>query len=331
MSTAGAPPTGSTKNSLLLRWAAAALIALLLYAGLYAVQEALVRKYGRRNPFYKVARAATDRSYLLVLGASHALPLEFQDIRSSVETGLGGPVLVLALPGAGIIPNYVLLDAALRKLSPQRVRAVVYMLDSFGFYSREWNEDRLNDARLWQRAPWDNDLARSVWYATAHLRVTRSVFWNYASGFSKINDPASWRQPDVWPDEGKFDRAYQPDEWKDQTRVAFLYPRGADTEAFDRYLSTFVRLVGDLKAERIPVVVVKPPLRRAFAARLPGELEFNRRIQQTLGRLDAPFHDFADVSFDDSFFYDPDHLNRKGVVRFVSEYLRPALDPHREF
>ena len=53
--------------------------------------------------------------------------------------------------------NRLLLDYFLVR---HRTAAIVYVVDSFAFYSPEWNERRLEDARLFQRAPFDPALAR---------------------------------------------------------------------------------------------------------------------------------------------------------------------------
>jgi hypothetical protein len=313
------------RKQLILRVLSALLLSLLLYGGLYAFAEYLVYEYGYRNRFYQIATADQGVDYLVILGASRALPLEFGDAHSELEQLAQGPVINLAMPGAGVIPNYLLLDYF---LSRHQARGVIYFLDSFAFYSREWNEDRLEDSRLWQRAPLDTALLDSLWRATRALNVDPSVFRNYLSGFSKINDPTTWFQADVWAGEEQFEQTYRPDSWFDQSRLEFLYPESIDWDIFERYLSVFVDLVETLRSIGIPLLVVKAPLRPEFYEQLPQEEAFDEHLARVLQQYEVPLYDFADIGFDSSLFYDPDHLNREGVSLFLEAEFESVLETH---
>lgn len=307
---------------------AAVIIGMLLYGALYAYTEQLVYRYGQRNPFYKVATADPAAEHVVILGASHALPLEFGSKNETLEESVGGPVINLAITGGGVIPNSVHIEYLLERLGPERLGTVIYALDSFAFYSSEWNEARLEDVRLWQRAPLDLALIRTLWRSTSQLGVSQQVFWNYLTGFSKVNDPSSWYTPDLWNDEVKFDDRYRPDTWLDQNRVDFLYPEGANQAALETYLQHFLALIGTLQQHDVNILVMKLPLRSDFYELIPGEAQFDKRISSVLNEQDVPFYNYSVLEFDSELFYDPDHLNREGVSYFLQQYLRPVLERH---
>ena len=308
--------------------ALALLIAILLYGALYLFAERLTHNYGSRNPFYKIATAPVGRESLLILGASRGLPLTYGDMNEVLEARLGTPVLNLSAPGAGVVPNYLLLDYFIAKHGQDAARLVVYVLDSFALSSAEWNEDRLSDSRLWQRAPLDLRLARALWGATQHLDVPRSVFWNYVSAFSKLNDPATWFEPDVWPDEHKFENAYSANRFQDQARIAFLYPEPVQPELLVRYETLFAELTEELDSLGVPLIVIAPPLRDEFISMIPNQADFTERTSALLEGLGVPFYDLTETGFENSLFLDPDHLNRAGVTHLLDLALEEIIESH---
>ena len=311
--------TGQLARRLLL----AAAVGLLLYGGFFAFAEYLVYEYGDRNRFFQVATAEAEVDHIVLLGASRALPFEFGDAHETIEELADAPVLNLAMPGAGIVPNYLIVDYF---LSMHNAQAMIYFVDSFAFYSSEWNEDRLLDSRLWQRAPHNALLARSLWRATREWRVDQIVLRNYVSGFSKINDPTTWFEPDIWEDEQNFEDVYTPDTWRDSSRIEFLYPDEIEEQVFRHYLSLFIDLLEELDNKGIPLIVVKAPLRTDFYEQLPGEQAFDERLRQLLEEHDVQLYDFSSDGFDSSLFYDPDHLNREGVTYFLEQYMESILN-----
>lgn len=306
------------------RVAAAVIGGLVLYVALAAFVESRVHAQGNRNPFFKVSTATVREPHLLVLGASRALPLVYDDMNEVVAGRLGAPVMNLAMQGSGVVPNRLLADYFLREHGADNVLGVVYVLDSFAFDSPEWNEQRLVDVAIWQRAPLDPELAATLWTATREMRVPASVFWNYVTGFSKLNDPAGWNEPDVWPDEAKFDATYFPNSLQEQARIAYLYPRGAPSIR-PEYEEQFRSLASELTGRGIPLVVVSPPLRDAFLEAVPGEAEFKARLRALLDELGVPYFDFSSGGYTDEHFLDPDHLNRAGALRFLERDLVPML------
>lgn len=309
-----------------LRRAAVAVgLALVLYLLAYALVESATLRTGLRNPFHEIATRPARQDVVLVLGASHALPLEYQDMRQEVEERLGRPVRVLAMPGAGVVPNALVMDYYLREHGAAHLGAVAYLVDSFAFYDAEWNEDRLGDEGLWQKAPFDPQLVAALARSVVAHDVAPSVLFDYVSGFSKLNDPTTWISEDRWDGEADFGDAYQPSDAQDGARIEYLYPAEIEQETFDRYVGNFAGLLERLADEDVKVLAIKPPLREGFRERLPQEEAFDRRVRTVVEEHGGSWHDLADLGYGPELYYDPDHLNREGVRRFLDDALVDLL------
>lgn len=301
------------------------LIGLLIYAGVYYGSEQLVYKYAKRNRFYTVEMANQDGYDYVILGASHALPLGFEDANDRLQEITGARIINLSTPGGGLVPNRLLLEYLLTKC---KAKSVVYFLDSFAFYSREWNEDRLKDVRLFRRAPLDPDLAKLLIAYNFSGQIGLGVTLDYISGFSKINNPDRFR-PDVSEDElTRFRRVHRPSS-RDIKRVEYLYPASIDEQTFNKYLATFRDLIRNLKSRDIQLIVIRPPIPKRFYDMIPNEAEFYRRIEDFLAGEQVRSYNFALVDNDEKYFFDSDHLNRNGVMNFFDRHLTQVLARHR--
>lgn len=300
------------------RAAAFLLIGAGLYMGAYAASEKLVSHYGHRNRFFAVRSTPPARFDYVFLGASHAAVLDYRDMNAELERITGGRIMNLSVVGGGIAVNALLLDYF---LSRHQTNTVVYVVDSFAFYSSEWNERRLQDSRLFARAPFDPALVACLLKSAAPL----SVAFDYAMGFSKVNNPDRFA-PDTWPDEvGRFDRRYRPVAQVDEARIAYLYPTPIDPAIFQRYLAQFEFFVRDTQARGIEFIAIKPPMPERIHRIIPGEAKFDSALKSVLDRHGVELHDFSSVVNDDTWFQDPDHLNRAGVRELFRVALAPLL------
>ena len=318
------PETGvkaSSESAEFIRAAAAfVLIGLALYAALWAASEYLIDRYAHRNRFFLVKTAPRIEYDYVILGASHAVVLDNRDMNARLEEMTGRNILNLATVGAGVRVNELVLDYFLAK---HQTRAVVYVLDSFGFYSSEWNEERLQDTRLFLRAPWDLTLARLLLSAPA----ARSVAIDYISGFSKINNPNRF-EPDLHEHErSPFERVYRPIEQIDRQRINYLYPGQVDAASLrsSPYLSQFEEWIGDLQSRDIRFLIVRPPIPGRVRSMIPNEAVFDETLRQLAARSEIAVHDFSAVNNDKEFFFDTDHLNQRGVMSFFENHLAPLL------
>ena len=294
------------------------LIGAALYAVAYMGAEALVYRYGHRNRFFAVRSIPPSRFNYVVLGASHAAALDYRDMNGELERLTGARILNLSVVGGGVTVSSLLLDYF---LSRHQTSSVVYVVDSFAFYSAEWNERRLQDRRLFARAPFDPALVALLLRSPA----PPSIALDYALGFSKINNRDRFA-PDTSPDEGsRFDRQYRPVAQVDEERLAYLYPAQIDMGTFQNYLTQFEGLISAAQLRGIELIVVKPPIPERVRRLIPGEAQFDSTLNGVLDRHGVELHDFSGSVNDGKFFQDTDHLNRAGVLEFYQVALAPLL------
>lgn len=297
-------------------------IGLLLYAGTFYAAERLLYRTGETNPFFRIETLDEEPWDWVILGASHAMPLGFGGFNETMERDTGKRVLNLAAPGTGPLYNRFVLE---HFLAQHRTGAVLYVLDSFAFYSRTWNEDRFADAKLLRRTPFDPALARRLFDYSLHEGVDLVAVLDYVSGFSKINNRERF-QPDIWEGALQFERAHRPSAAADRKRVEYLYPDAPpDPAAFQRYLGEFAALIDRARESGARVVVVKLPIPSRFHDKLPGESAFDEAVSALLALREVPFHDFSGAMDEPRFYFDTDHLNRVGVTAFFQRHLKAIL------
>lgn len=294
------------------------LVGFVLYVGLYAASEQLVSRYAHRNRFHAVKAAPSPEYDYVILGSSHAAVFDYEDLNAQLEQMTGSRILNLAVVGGGVTMNRLLLEYF---LVAHRTAAVVYFIDSFAFYSPAWNEDRLKDARLLSRAPFDPALARLLVQAAAQ----RTVALDYISGFSKINNPDRFA-PDLADGEGRLNRTYRPVKQIDDERIAYLYAAAAEQAAARRrYLAELDDLIRAAQSRGIRFIAMKPPIPARIYRRLPHEDQFDAALKEVLDRHGVTLDDYSLVDNEEKFFFDPDHLNRAGILNFFKNHLKERL------
>jgi hypothetical protein len=304
------------------RWACFVLVGAIIYVSVYAASEALVYRYGEHNRFLAISMAPHETYDVVILGASHALPLGFEDMNERLEERTGARIINLGIEGGGILPARLLLEYFLARHDTDNV---LYVLDSFIFYSREWNEARLKDAGLLQRAPLDPALARLLW----EFPAARALLPGYLSGFHKINNPDRF-EPDVLEAEGEFRQTYRPIPQIDRQRIRYLYPETVDAAMVERYLGELEALLEFLDARDIKLLAIKPPLPERVLERLSGEAGMEARLRELIEDHDMVYRNFSRLGNDEAYYYDTDHLNRQGVLNFYDTVLVDFLRPHIE-
>lgn len=302
------------------RIAAFVAIGLVIYAVLLAAAEVLVRRTGDANPVHRIITAERAAYDWIVLGASHAMPLDFQDFGARIEAETGRTVLNLAATGTGPLYHRFVAE---RYFANHKTGAVLVVVDSFGFYSAQWNEERFGDRDLLARTPLDmTTLALYARYMAEGVDP-RAVL-DYATGFSKINNHDRF-QPDEWEAEARFTRSARPSDLADEERIVYLYPEPPTPTARSRYMADLVALVRRAQAAGADVVAVKLPLPARFRAMLPDEEAFNRALREALDKEGAGFRDYSDVLPEPRYYFDPDHLNRQGAELLLERYLGDLL------
>lgn len=310
--------TPVTARSFVWRSALFLAIGLCLYAGLYAGNERIIDRYAQRNRFYRIHATPPTKYDYVILGASHAAVFDYRDMNAQLERMTGSKIMNLAVVGGGVAVNRLLLDYFLTR---HRTDAVVYVLDSFAFYSPEWNENRLQDVRLFLRAPFDPSLVRLL----AGTSATRWTALDYATGFSKINNRDRFAS-DLFADEGAaFDRTYRPVRQIDSTRMAYLYPKTIDPATFQRYMAEFEALIGEIQSSGARMIVIRPPIPERVRRAIPDEDRFDAALKTVLDRHAVEYHDFSQTGNDEKLFQDTDHLNKAGALQFFETSLAPLL------
>ena len=296
-------------------------IGLALYAGVYYAAEQIMVHTGRSNPFFKIATTQESTVDWVILGASHAMPLDFADFNAQMERETRLKILNLAAPGAGPLYNRFVIEHFQRS---HRARNLLYVVDSFAFYSRTWNEERFADAKLLRRTPFEPAIARRLWEYARHEGVDARAVLDYVSGFSKINNRERF-QRDVWEGEAQFERAYRPSATAMKKRIEYLYPDKTSPTALSCYLEEFSALIALARKEGANVVVIKMPVPPQFHSQLPDETGFDDEISRFLNARGVPFHDFSAKTSDPSLYFDTDHLSRAGLTEFFMRDLKPLL------
>ncbi len=297
-------------------------IGALLYFGVYAFSERLLYRTGDSNPFFKIETSETRDFDWVILGASHAMPLDFADFNAVMERDTGLKILNLAGPGTGPLYNSFVLEHFIRE---HKTRNVLYVLDSFAFYDRSWNEDRFSDAKLLSRTPFDPALAQEFVRYTLTGGVDPRALLDYVSGFSKINNRDRFKQ-DIWEGEAQFDRSYRPSSAADAKRIAYLYPRPSpDPKALAYYLGILDRILTLTSENGAAVTVIKPPVPPQFYRKLPNEAVFDAAVSGLLARRGVTFYDYSQAIPEPRLYFDTDHLNHDGLEQFFAQYLKPVL------
>jgi hypothetical protein len=315
-----APPSASMER---LGRSALAFVAcgLLLYAALYYAAEQLMRSTGRSNAFFKIATLEQPAVDWVILGASHAMPLDFDGFNALMERETGLRIMNLASPGTGPLYNRFVLEHFLRE---HRARNVLYVVDSFAFYSRTWNEERFSDSKLLARTPREPAIAARLWRYVRHEDVDPRALLDYATGFSKINNRDRFKT-DRWEGEAQFERVWRPSASAVKKRIDYLYPDHTPAPALDRYMGEFSQLLDVARQAGARVVVIKLPVPPAFRTQLPAEAQFDAALTRASAQAGVPMHDFSTAFGEPRFYFDTDHLNRAGLADFFNRHLKDLL------
>ena len=299
-------------------WKLVLAIGLLIYVAIYVTAEINTLDSSLRNRLFMINTAPQAEYDYVIVGASHAMPFGFESMNERLETMTNASIINLSIEGGGPIPARFLIDYFLADHKP---KSVLYMIDSFAFYSEQWNEVRIDDPELLARAPLDWDLLYTLW----KFPSTRSLIPGYLTGFYKINNQERFT-PDLSDAErSRFTRTYRANARVDERRMAFLYPDTKSGEITDRYIAELEELSNTLAARGINLIAIKTPLPQRVLEKLSGEAAFDEKVRGALGRHGFELHDFTMVANDDAFFYDTDHLNKDGVINFMDAHLNALL------
>ncbi len=308
-------------------WAGLGLFAagfLALYAAAAVIAEFRVARAGAEAPFQRLLAARGAAADWVVLGASHALPLDWGEVPRRLEEDTGQRMLILAETGAGPLYMRMVADQALRDVAPARA---LYVLDDFAFFDRRWNAGRIEDRALLRLTPLRASTVALLAGAVRAEGVDPRALLDYLTGFSKLNPPERF-PAQGWEGEAAFDRVHRPSRHAVRARMEFLYPDGAELAQARPALEDFARLLDRLGSAGTRVVVLRLPVPEAFRAAAPRPPAFEAALSRTLDAAGVPLVDLSAVLDAPEFYFDTDHLNRAGVEALYDRHLRELLsDP----
>ncbi len=297
------------------------LVGLVIYLGFYLLSEKLVYKHTLRNRFFIARTTPPCSADYVILGASHAMILSFEDMNKKLEEMTGTKIVNLATLGSGIVPNRLFLDYFLLR---HNTKGVIYLLDSGVFMKREANEGRLDDSKLFNRAPFDPELLALLRSYHARGLVGVNPILDYAAGFSKVSNGKRF-SPDLHEMELIFGKRYRPNLKEIKTRIASTDPALIDEKLFGRYLDLLAEMIDALKARGIRVIACRPALPGMYLENKPHEDLFDQRIKAVLEPRQVPFQDFSKTIPEYRYYFDTDHLNRFGVPIFFERHFKQFL------
>lgn len=296
-------------------------IGLAIYGCIYWLADRLVYATGRSNPLFKIETATRTDYDWVILGASHAMTLDFADLNAVMERETGLSILNLASTGSGPLYNRFVLEQFLRQ---HQAKHLLFVVDEFSFRSAEWNEGRFADAKLLRATPFKLDIARGLVRYCRDEGVTPLAVLDYISGFSKINNRARF-QRDQWEGEAQFDRVYRPSPPMVKKRIDYLYPAPAAPDVVDRYMTEFADLVALAQQHGMQIVLLKMPTPEQFRVARPEDPAFTAAIAHLVSERSLGFYDLSAALPEPRYYFDTDHLNRAGVTEFFGKHLKSIL------
>lgn len=299
-------------------------IFIVLYLAVYGWAERLQYRTGRSNALFKIESASTEDYDWVILGASHAMPLDFDDFNALMEREAGVSILNLASPGTGPLYNRFLFENFLRD---HRARHLLYVVDGFTFLSRDWNEERFEDAKLIRRTPFKRPIACSFLSYIRRDGISPLALLDYVSGFSKINNPDRFRR-DEWEGEAQFDRVYRPSATMLKKRIDYLYPSPTSPETPSRYAGDLADLVRLAQDRGMDVVLLEMPVPAEFRRAKPDDTDLKAALSQLATERGLAYRDLSTAIPSPEFYFDTDHLNRRGATEFFERDLKLILRPN---
>ena len=162
---------------------------------------------GHSNPFFKIATVQDEPVDWVILGASHAMPLDFADFNAQMESETRLRILNLAAPGAGPLYNRFVLRALPARAShaqPALCRGFIRVLLA---HLERGSLRRRQAAQAHAVRPGHRPAPLGL--RPPRRRGCPRALLDYVSGFSKINNRERF-QRDVWEGEAQFERVYRP-------------------------------------------------------------------------------------------------------------------------
>jgi len=249
---------------------------------------------------------------LLIMGTSHGRNLSNSGNHSRVEKILNKRIWNIAKDGGhgGIFPELMFLEHFYGKGND--ASTILYFVDPWVFYAREWNEDNyfLEGESV--------DLL-FLWYVIRE-GTSRKTIVNHLQ--YKLDPVWFLAKPDsLLPDVRKVpSREFALGVC--EREVGRLYMEGLNHENFERYATMFERTINLMEARGAHVVLAWPV---SLCPLPPGREKVEVFLKDLAKRHHLEIYDFSNAMTDPELFYDYNHLNTKGMELFAEKYLLPIV------
>ncbi|MCX6273396.1 MAG: hypothetical protein NTU44_19685 [Bacteroidetes bacterium] len=245
---------------------------------------------------------------VLVMGSSHGRNLTRGPNHTVLEHFLKRRVGTIAQSAAGVVPEYLWLQYFYN--AGNQTDTILYVIDPFMLYSPKWNEGLyfLTDE------PFRWDFFRLLLFS----RVDAGVIYNYVQ--SKFTTP--WKEEKgmkVQPEDGSLERI---DPRAVNSRLKVLFPDGISETAFLKYARVLKRTVQLANSHQSGVIFIIPP---GLLGNLPGKDRLVFLLEDLKRNGKCSFFDFSDSLKGPELYYNHDHLNIRGLKRYLDNCLPLAL------
>jgi len=250
---------------------------------------------------------------LIIFGTSHGRNFARKGNHERVEKILGWKVANLSIGGGGgVVPASLMLD--IFHEHHNQARKIVYFIDPFVLYSRQWNEG--ND-RFARREPF------SLYFFGKLLQhqIDPVIIKNY------IQSKVSWTWLKTEPDLDKLMQTTVRPEQLTKARIAArnraMFLDDTDTRNYERYSAVLESMIRQAQARGSEFILVIPPTMFDEGNRAEMLRNLLSRLKRQYG---VKTYDHSKVIGNHRFFEDPDHLNTYGVSYYTQQYLLPMLN-----
>lgn len=194
-----------------------------------------------------------------------------------------------------------------------KARLIVYCIDPWVLFSPTWNEyNFLINPVFYNEEPFSLDYAYRVLNAggeqslNKYVRAKMTLDWlNFTTSNKTIDDGV----------------LHNPTQQAANKRISVLYDNQRNEYFFRRYSKILKQMIALARSKGSKFVLVSMPTLLSD----PGHEQMRAYVRQFNTNNSSTYFDFSKCIEDRQYFSDYDHLNTKGIVKFVRDFLKPSL------
>jgi hypothetical protein len=255
----------------------------------------------------------SNKNYdLLLMGTSHARMFGVSGHKKDVQAILDKKILSIANNGSGILPQKLYLELFYE--NHNNADTIIYFIDPWVFYSKDWNESNYYITDEVYRFDYlkkliANRFSMGVIKEYLHKKLSYKLF--------------------IYPirrklvfDESISDSDYNALEEFKKERLKLWYPQGTSSKTFRKYSNYLEEIIKLSRKHNSKVIFVLPP---TLLGELPGQQEVGMYMKEIANKYGISFYDFSSAVNNRALYLNADHLNIKGVIYFSEKFLVPIL------